>query len=178
MAEFNKKLAKAESNNKKLINQLEVKDTQIHELEEQLNSYKEKFDMARSRGPNDDLEQIASRLLEKNSELKEQLNYVQELFEEKKSKYKLKIEQLENELIDLNKYYEQPNTRLSMKRKADFIKLENDIRQKNLYIDSLLEKIRELQSLSRDNLSNYRARVTSRNDTRNSIDLSRVSSTK
>lgn len=135
-------------------------------------------DEYQNKSQHEDLEQIANGLMQENNELKEQINYFQEAFEEKKTNYKLKIEQLENDLIDLNKYYEQPDKRLSMKRKADFIKLENELRQKNLYIDSLLDKIKELQSLNRDNYSNYRMRLSSKNDTKNSIDVSKISANK
>lgn len=158
---------------------LKHKNQQIAELEEELRNQAEKIhgeDQQKSQ--QDDIEQIANGLMEENNELKEQLVYLQEAFEEKKTKYKLKIEQLENDLTDLNKYYEQPDKRLSMKRTADFIRLENELRQKNLYIDSLLDKIKELQSGNRDNWGNYRMRLSSKNDTKNSIDVSKISANK
>lgn len=180
VSELTKRLTKAESANSALAQELKAKNTQIAELEDEVKKRAQKARVARGdKEQGGDMEQIANGLMEENGELKEQLTYMQDAFEEKKTKYKLKIEQLENDLIDLNKYYEQPDKRLSMKRKADFIRLENEVRQKNLYIDSLLEKIKELQSNNRDsNWANYRNRLSSKNDTKNSIDVSKISANK
>ena len=174
-----KRLTKVENTNNTLIQELKIKSQLVADLEEELKDRKKKVQTRdEENGHNNNFEDIANSLMAENNELKEQLSYFQEMFEEKKTKYKLKIEQLENDLIDLNKYYEQPDKRLSMKRKADFIRLENELRQKNLYIDSLLEKIKEYQSSTRDNWTNYRNRLSSKNDTKNSIDVSKISANK
>lgn len=179
IAELTKRLSKCENTNKELIKKLDMKDQLLQEAEEELRLQADKIiEVQQQKAQDDEAEQIEAKLMEENNELKEHIYYLQDAFEEKKTKYKLKIEQLENDLFDLNKYYEQPEQRLSMKRKADFIRLENELRQKNIYIDSLLDKIKELQSSNRDSLSNYRMRLSSRNDTKNSVDISKFSANK
>lgn len=179
MSDQGKKLIKLEAVNNSQLQELRARDQLINELKEELRHQGDRFREGRLQGHQpEDLEQIAAGLMDENNELKEQINNLQEVFDNKKTKYKLRIEQLENDLIDMNKYYEQPDKRVSVKRKADFIKLENELRQKNLYIDSLLDKIKELQSLSRDNQSNNRTQLSSKNNTRNSIDVSRISANK
>lgn len=179
MSELTKRLSKAESANNTITQELKSKNHHIDDLEKELRERSYKIQTQKNnQEQNNDIEKITNGLIEENNELKEQFTILQDGFEDKRTKYKLKIEQLENDLIDLNKYYEQPDKRLSMKRKADFIRLENELRQKNLYIDSLLEKIKEYQSSGRDNWVNHRNRLSSKNDTKNSIDVSKISANK
>lgn len=171
-----KRLAKAEGANAALAQELKAKDQQSNALEEESRKRQKKMVHKNDKKADSDLEHVTSGLMGEVEELKEQIAFMQQSFEEKKTKYKLKIKQLETDLIDLNQYYEQPDKRLSMKRKADFIRLENELRQKNLYIDSLLEKMKDLQSsVNRPNWGPYHNRLSSKNDTKNSIDVSKIS---
>ena len=156
---------------------LKTRIQQVNELERQLEIAAQHTRNDEQIEQNEEIEQIAQSLMEENNQLKEQLMYHQETYNKMVHKYKKENDGLKRELIEVTKYHENPDKKLSMKRAADFIRLENEIRQKNLYIDSLLDKIREMQSMARDpsNRSNQPVRLSSRNDTKNSIENSRIS---
>ena len=93
----------------------------------------------------------------KNEYIKFQKKSHKKILKLKKNISKLKISNKE-----IKNYYTDDNiTRLSMKKKADFILLENNLRQKDLYISNLLVRIKELKNFNQGfgNRSNYEVRV-------------------
>ena len=102
----------------------------------------------------EEIEGIITDLIEDNNNLKDIVADLEDTIERNKAEYQARVDELENELSEVNKYYEQPKARLSFKKKADFIRLENDIRQKNIYIDSLHDKIKEMQNSEKNFLNN------------------------
>lgn len=172
-----KRVLKLEHTNKNLMEDLKSKIQQVSEMEKQLEATYENMKTDENNLQNEEMEQIANSLMEENAELREQLTHQEDIHAKAINKYKREIQNQKRELNEVFKYYDNPDKKLSMKKAVDFIRLENEIRQKNLYIDSLLDKIREMQGTGREfsARNNQQLRISSRNDTKNSIENSRIS---
>jgi hypothetical protein len=96
--------------------------------------------------------------------------------------YRQELERLSSEL-EHYRHYVKDNTQdqMSLRKKTDMIKMESELRQRNKYIDTLLETIRELKSgrgnnSSLNKSSNSQAqRFSSKQEYKNILDSSKNS---
>ncbi len=96
--------------------------------------------------------------------------------------YRQELERLTSELEHYRHYVkDQTQTQLSFRKKSDMIRMESELRQKNKYIDTLLETIRDLKggrgnnsSLNKSNNSQAQ-RFSSKQEYKNILDSSKNS---
>lgn len=96
--------------------------------------------------------------------------------------YRQELERLASELEHYRHYVkDQTQDQMSLRKKTDMIRLESELRQKNKYIDTLLETIRELKggrnnnsSLNKSNNS-IAQRFSSKQEYKNILDTSKNS---
>ena len=98
-------------------------------------------------------------VLKEKEELKERLISVEDNFEEKKVKYKVKIEQLEKELVlgkDHKEGYKDSLTNIPAKRKESSFNLEDELREKDDYIKRLESRLEEFERENQNNIYKIR----------------------
>ena len=139
-----------ENTNTSLIDDLNEKSIQLQDMEKQLKEMREEkitnyTSINHTQKENKDSGSlIMEDLIEENNNLKQDILFIQENFEDKKMEYKLRIDKLENTIAELtqkNNKTGSPVGRLSLKKKSEVIRLENELRQKNIYIKRLLTKL-------------------------------------
>lgn len=159
IAELGKKVITLEYINKEMTEELETKNNIIKEMEEKFCSSNNSLmkDMSDVKSPKNrffDNPEIQQALLtEENNILSEKVAALYKKYQQKKLKYKITIERLENQMICLKSNDNRHKPLKSIKRSAELIRFESKIRQKNIYIDSLVEKIKELQNSNKDHLN-------------------------
>lgn len=170
----------AEETNKNLINDLTEKNSQIVEFERTLNNISD-VNQIRKNGyletEMEKMEETIQSLLDDNAELHEQLAHQNTLFDQKKTKYREKIDELEKQTKSKTKQGFSSVSRYSSKKAKDFIKLENELKQANEHIVKLKDYIRKIQGYEQKsfNQSQNRLRLSSRNESKNSINMSKMS---
>ena len=141
-----KKNVELEERNKDLAKEVRVREEEIDHIRstKELNNIdpEEISAIEEFRKEKEEIESVITELISENNELKFTVSELEETLDKSKEEFKNTVSDLKKRLKDVNKYYEQPASRLSFRKKKDFIRLENELRQKNNYIDSLLDKIR------------------------------------
>ena len=168
LKEYSKKLKTYKEEKKSQISQNDNLSQNLQNLITKYNTLKKEYNKTQQIIENFDEEQnqnlemskIIKELQQTIEEYKDEYIKLQKISSKKILKLKKIISKLKIEKKDIKNYYSDDNVRLSMKKKADFIMLENDLRQKELYIKSLQMRIRELKNFNGNfvNRSHYEVR--------------------
>ena len=138
--------------------------TRINGLKSELKNSKSKKNFLKGKSSNfgGDLNKKVKDLSKNNQNLRDKTMFLTEELKKTKLQMKKKLKNLENKYMQSSGH--DSSKRMSLKKKTDFIKLQNELRQKNKYIDSLMKKMRQITNNKNFNINDISILKGSIND--------------